>query len=426
MTIIDRHIAENKTFKLVYLGCRVNQYEVQAYRDQLTVLGYREVKDNEESADVCIVNTCAVTGSAESSSRRAIRQLIRRNPKARVFVTGCFADADKDFFRNLGESCVLVPNKEKHLLVEKIVPYAEELPEFAIKRFEDRSRAFIKVQDGCNSFCSYCIIPYLRGRSTSRPLSAVIKEIKGVVEQGYKEVVIAGINVGDYKDEDKSLADLIRAVDAIEGIERIRISSIDPEDVNEDLREAVLSGRATCPSFHLVLQSGSNAILKRMNRKYNRQDYLECVESLRACNPEFSFTTDIIVGFPGESESDFLDTIKVVETVGFVKVHVFPFSARRRTKAYEFSGTLSPEIIGERKRRLSEFSDSVAFSLRKKRIGSKVSVLVESIHGNQAFGHSEFFEGVWFPHEGRSFVNDMVEVQVTGNSIDGLFGERVG
>ncbi|WP_213318614.1 tRNA (N(6)-L-threonylcarbamoyladenosine(37)-C(2))-methylthiotransferase MtaB [Chlamydiifrater volucris] len=424
MTIIDKHIAENRTFRLVYLGCRVNQYEVQAYRDQLTVLGYREVKDGEEPADVCIVNTCAVTGSAESSSRHAIRQLIRRNPEARVFVTGCFADADKEFFRSLGEACILVPNKEKHLLVEKIVPYAEELPEFAVKRFEDRSRVFIKVQDGCNSFCSYCIIPYLRGRSTSRSLPSIVKEIRGVVEQGYKEIVITGINVGDYRDQDKSLADLIRTVDAIEGVERIRISSIDPEDVNEDLRDAVLSGRATCPSLHLVLQSGSNAILKRMNRKYNRQDYLDCVESLRVRNPEFSFTTDVIVGFPGETEGDFLDTVKVIETVGFVKVHIFPFSARRRTKAYEFSGALSPEVIGERKRQLSELAERVAYSSRARRIGKETSVLVESIHNGQAFGHSEFFESVWFPHEGQTLVNDVVDVMIEENSLNGLLGRR--
>ncbi|AFS21203.1 tRNA (N(6)-L-threonylcarbamoyladenosine(37)-C(2))-methylthiotransferase MtaB [Chlamydia psittaci] len=422
MTVIE----VKGTFKLVCLGCRVNQYEIQSYRDQLNFLGYREITDPEVPCDLCIVNTCAVTGSAESSGRHAVRQVCRQNPGAFLVVTGCLGEADKEFFNSLDRQCLLVSNKEKHLLMEKIFPSIQDLPEFRIRSFSGKSRAFIKVQDGCNSFCSYCIIPYLRGRSRSRPVQEILEEISGLVTQGYREVVIAGINVGDYQDQGKSLAYLISQVDEIPGIERIRISSIDPEDVQDDLRDILLSGKHTCHSSHLVLQSGSNAILKRMNRKYSRGDFLDCVDALRSVDPQYAFTTDVIVGFPGETDQDFEETLRIVEDVGFIKVHIFPFSPRERTKAYTFSSQLPVSVINERKKHLAHVAREVAHREQMRRIGDTLSVLVERVDGGFAYGHSSYFDMVGFPADPSEVsVNTLIDVRIESVEEDVLKGKRV-
>ncbi|WP_286027416.1 tRNA (N(6)-L-threonylcarbamoyladenosine(37)-C(2))-methylthiotransferase MtaB [Chlamydia gallinacea] len=419
-------VAEVKgTFKLVCLGCRVNQYEIQSYRDQLTFLGYREAADT-DPCNLCIINTCAVTRSAESSGRHAIRQICRQNPEAFLVVTGCLGEADKEFFSSLGRQCLLVSNKDKHQLMEAIFPHLKKFPEFRIRSFEGKSRAFIKIQDGCNSFCSYCIIPYLRGRSRSRPAEDILREISDLIAQGFREVVLAGINVGDYNDGRHTLADLIRKVDGLEYLERIRISSIDPEDVQQDLREAILFGKHTCHASHLVLQSGSNAILKLMNRKYLRQDFLHCVESLRAVDSQYAFTTDVIVGFPGETEQDFEDTLRIIEDVGFIKVHIFPFSPRARTKAYAFPAQLPPSVIYERKKYLAAVAEKVAHREMQKRLGKVYSVLVEKIDSQgRAYGHTSYFDMVCFPADPEVSVNSLVDVSMDAIEEGILKGRRV-
>lgn len=413
------------TFKLVCLGCRVNQYEIQSYRDQLTFLGYREAADT-DPCDLCIINTCAVTRSAESSGRHAIRQVCRQNPEAFLVITGCLGESNKNFFSSLGRQCLLVSNKDKHQLMEKIFPHLQDLPEFRVRSFEGKSRAFIKIQDGCNSFCSYCIIPYLRGRSRSRPAEDILREISDLVSQGFREVVLAGINVGDYNDGRHTLADLIRKVDKLESLDRVRISSIDPEDVQQDLREAILLGQHTCHSSHLVLQSGSNAILKLMNRKYLRQDFLRCVEFLRDLDPQYAFTTDVIVGFPGETEQDFEDTLKIIEDVGFIKVHIFPFSPRERTKAYQFSSPIPSSVIYERKKHLAAVAEKVAHREMEKRLGGVYSVLVEKIDAQGiAYGHTSYFDMVCFPRDLGVSVNTIVDVHIDSIGEGILKGSRV-
>ncbi|WP_201456742.1 tRNA (N(6)-L-threonylcarbamoyladenosine(37)-C(2))-methylthiotransferase MtaB [Chlamydia sp. 17-3921] len=420
-------IAEaTKTFKLVCLGCRVNQYEIQGYRDQLTMLGYVEIFDANTPADLCIVNTCAVTSAAESSGRHAVRLVCRQNPDACLVVTGCLGEADKQFFLSLGRQCLLVPNKEKGHLIAKLFPHLEEPPEFRIRSFEGKSRAFIKVQDGCNSFCSYCIIPYLRGRSVSRSHKAILEEISTLVDRGYREVVVAGINVGDYCDGEVSLASLIQKIDQIQGLERIRISSIDPEDVNEDLCNTLVSCRHTCPSSHLVLQSGSNAILKRMNRKYTRNMFLDCVEKLRSFDPHYTFTTDVIVGFPGESDQDFEDSVKIIEDIGFIKVHIFPYSPRPRTKAYAYEAQIPQKIIAERKKYLAEIAKNVAQREMKKRLGITTSVLVEQVlNSGEAVGHTPYFEKVFFPASLGTSENSLVSVILEDVREDGFLGVQI-
>lgn len=410
-------------FRLATLGCRTNQYETQAYRDQLLALGHTEAHEGQE-ADLCIVNTCTVTHQADSSSRRQIRQLKRANPQAKIVVTGCMAPQKEPLLEEVASTGLVVLNEEKEQLINKIFPNVENLPEFSIKNFEAHTRAFVKVQDGCNSFCTYCIIPYVRGRSRCRPISQVLAEVKELVNSGYQEVVITGINVGDYEDEGKNLSDLVRAVDGIEGLSRVRISSIDPDEVDDGLLSAVVEGRHTCPSMHIVLQSGSNVVLKRMNRKYTRQMFMQTVERLRHANPDFTFTTDIIVGFPGETEQDFEETLQVIREVGFAKVHIFPYSSRERTRAHLFEDKIAPEVIAERKARALRVCNHASFLMRQKYVGKQVKVLTESAGSEGAEGHTDHFLFVKIPKVDCK-PNTLLDVRLVGNDPESLIGEVV-
>ncbi|MCC5832671.1 MAG: tRNA (N(6)-L-threonylcarbamoyladenosine(37)-C(2))-methylthiotransferase MtaB [Chlamydiales bacterium] len=401
-----------KRFRLATLGCRTNQYETQAYRDQLLELGYFEAEEDEE-ADLCIVNTCTVTESADRSSRHQIRQLIRQNPGAKIMVTGCLAERRPDLIEKIGGVSAVVPNKEKEGLVASLFP-EREVPEFSIKHFEAHTRAFVKVQDGCNSFCTYCIIPYVRGRSRSRPVEDVVREVEDLVASGYKDIVITGINVGDYEG---GLAALMRAVDGVEGLKRLRLSSIDPDEVDDELMDAVLNGKHTCHSLHIVLQSGSNVVLKRMNRKYTRQIFFEAVEKLRRASPDFTFTTDVIVGFPGESDADFEETLEVMREVQFAKVHMFPYSRRERTRAALYPNQVPQPVVDARKAKVLQVAEEEAFRLREKYVGRTLPVLTES---NQN-GHTENFLHVLFP-EGELAPNWLVDAYLVKNTPEGLIG----
>ena len=417
-----------KTFKVVTLGCRTNQYESQAYTDQLRSMGYQAAEDG-EAADLCIVNTCTVTEAADSSSRHQIRNLARANPVARIIVTGCLAERVPEELRNLSGVDLVVSNKDKENLLSLVLP-DEEIPEFAIQQFEAHTRAFVKVQDGCNSFCTYCIVPYVRGRSRSRRLDEILDEIRGLIRHGYKEVVLTGINIGDFDGAPKEgegpvrLADLVRAVDSLEGLKRLRVSSIDPDEVDEDLSCAILNGKNTCPSMHVVLQSGSNVTLKRMNRKYTREIFLETIDKLRAARPDFTFTTDIIVGFPGESERDFEDTLEVMDKVRFAKVHMFPYSARKRTRAALYPNQVPQKQILERKQRVLRIAEQHAFELRQQYVGHKRAVLFESKEnlGKLISGHTDNFLQVVVASKDIQ-PNTIVDVEFIANQPDALLGK---
>lgn len=399
-----------KKFRLATLGCRTNQYESQAYRDQLLGLGFQEAQEG-ESADLCIVNTCTVTESADRSSLQQIRQFVRHHPQSKVVVTGCLAAS----LPEVEGVFKIVPNQDKEQLISQLFP-DQEVPEFGIKHFEAHTRAFVKVQDGCNSFCTYCIIPYVRGRSRSRTIPEVIQEVEGLIASGYKEIVLTGINVGDFKDGEQGLADLIRAVDRVEGLKRLRLSSIDPDEVDDNLMDAILNGQNTCPSMHLVLQSGSNAILKRMNRKYTRQIFLSTFEKLKKAAPDFTCTTDVIVGFPGETESDFEETLAVMQEVQFAKVHMFPYSKRERTRAALYPNQVPHQIIQERKSRVLELSEQIAYKLRHNFVGRTLSVLTES--GDM--GHTENFLSVKLHKPAQP--NQLIDLYLAENTAEGLIG----
>jgi threonylcarbamoyladenosine tRNA methylthiotransferase MtaB len=423
---------QKKTFKVVTLGCRTNQYESQAYHNQLETMGYA-LSENDDQPDICVVNTCTVTESADTSSRYQIRQLAKKHPNAKIIVTGCSAERQPEVIAAMKGVSAVVSNSDKHNLLKKVFPNEETLPEFSIKRFDSHTRAFVKVQDGCNSFCTYCVIPYVRGRSRSRTLNEVVLECKQLISNGYKEIVLTGINIGDFdgaKEEDTqpdTLADLVRAVDAIPGLERLRISSIDPDEVDDDLLDAVINGKNTCHSMHIVLQAGSNVILKRMNRKYTRQMFFDTVERLKNASPLFTFTTDIIVGFPGETERDHLDTLEAMREVKFAKVHMFPYSDRPKTKSSTMPNKVPSDIINRRKQEVLRLSEHISYELRDQYVGERMKVLLERgdhTRPGEICGHTDNFLMVWVPSEGLSS-NQIIEVDLIENTPQGLIGRLV-
>jgi len=420
-----------KKFKIVSLGCRTNQYEAQAYRDQLLEMEYTQVGENEH-ADLCIVNTCTVTESADGSSRHEIRQLAKQNPGTRLVVTGCSVERQPDKIQAIDGVTDIIPNASKESLLQEIFP-DESVPEFSIKNFDAHTRAFVKVQDGCNSFCTYCIIPYVRGRSRSRSIPEVIKEVEDLITNGFKEVVLTGINIGDF-DGNKpkgekldKLSDLIREVDKVPGLERLRVSSIDPDEVDDDLMDAIIGGNKTCHSMHIVLQSGSNVILKKMNRKYTRQIFMDTIERLRRASPDFTFTTDVIVGFPGETETDFNDTVEVMKEVRFAKVHMFPYSPRPRTRAALYPNRVPADVIRQRKQEVLRLSEQIAFELREQYVGRRMMVLTETegnTPGNMISGHTGNFLNVLVEGKGLQ-QNQLIEVELLENSPEGLLGKVI-
>ncbi|GAB4233069.1 MAG: tRNA (N(6)-L-threonylcarbamoyladenosine(37)-C(2))-methylthiotransferase MtaB [Chlamydiales bacterium] len=423
---------KRKTFKVSVLGCRTNQYEAQAFEDQLIAMGYERASEEEE-ADVCIINTCTVTESADSSSRHAIRQLIKQNPQARVAVTGCYAERNAEAVKKISGVDHVVLNQNKEKLVEVLFP-EEEYPEFSIRRFSDHTRAFVKVQDGCNSFCTYCIIPYVRGRSRSRTLPEILKEVEELVHNGHQEIVLTGINIGDFDggvgkgEPPVSLAQLVRAVDRVDGVKRVRVSSIDPDEVDDDLLDAIVNGRHTCHSMHIVLQSGSNVVLKRMNRKYTRQMFIDTVDKLKKASPKFTFTTDIIVGFPGETETDHQDTLAMMEEVRFAKVHMFPYSDRPRTRANLYPNKVPSEVIRKRKQEILRLSERHAYLLREQFLGETMEVLTEQRDKNNPewiTGYTDNFLEVKIRSTAMQ-TNQRAWVKLIENHADGCVAELVG
>ena len=401
-----------KTFVIKTLGCRTNQYESQVYREQLNDIGCKEVQYD---ADLCIVNTCAVTESASRSSERTIKQLRYDNPNAMIAITGCAGEEQIDI-----ENVLFCQNINKEHLISQLFPENKVVP-FEIKKFDNKTRAFVKIQDGCNSFCSYCIIPYVRGRSRSRRACDILREIKRLVENGYKEIVLTGINIGDFD----SLPQLIHEVDNIPGLHRLRLSSIDPNDVSDELCYVIINGKTTCPSFHLVLQSGADSILKSMRRKYTRKVFLDTVDRLRKLNEDFTFTTDIIIGFPGESDNDFRDTLEVMDEVKFAKVHLFPYSARSGTQAMQFDNIVPFKVVKERKEQLLNLAQKHAFDLQQKFVSRKMKVLLEKRDPRRPYeipGRTHNFLKCWV--QSRELKqNDLVEVELFKNTYDGLLAK---
>lgn len=392
------------TAALITFGCKVNQYDTQSMQETVQRNGYTVVDEN-ESADIYFINTCTVTHIADQKGRQAIRRAIRKNPNAKVLVTGCYAESDREAIANIPGVSLVFGNREKANLQEYLDGiHADEVTEgdsplLQIKavqhdpirehaRFSHmgvsgltlRTRALIKIQDGCSAFCTYCIIPYVRGRMTSRPLDDVVEEAEQIAANGYKEVVITGVHMGTYgKDirRKSTLVDILEQVHSIEGIERIRFSSIEPMNFPDDLVDRMVGLPKCMPHFHLPLQSGSDKILRRMRRQYTTAGYARLVEKLRLAFPEVAATTDVMVGFPGETDVDFEDSLQFVEEMGFSQLHVFRYSPRQGTAAAEYPNQTPPHVSAERSKAMIELGKGLRNKFRRRMLGKTLDVLVE-------------------------------------------------
>ena len=418
---------------ILTLGCKVNTYESEFIINELKKRGY-EICDFNEVCDVYIINTCTVTNTSDIKSRKMIRKAIRMNPDACVVALGCFIEANHDF--RLDGLDIVVGNKDKSKVVDLIDEWflnrkeirdlykdvAYEFEDMYINSFPGRTRAFVKIQDGCENFCSYCIIPYVRGKCRSKKLEVVLKEIKDLVSNGYQEVVLTGIHTGNYGvDLGTNFANLLKEVVKIEGLKRLRISSIEITELTDEVLEVMRNNKVIVDHMHIPLQAGSNKVLKLMNRKYDLDYFFKKIKEIKSVRPTMAITTDVIVGFPGEEEEDFLETIETCKKIGFSKIHVFPYSERRGTKAMELEGHVDPKIKKERAKRLLEVSKELENNYFSSFIGRDVVVLVEEFRDGYSYGHTDNYLHVKI--DGEIEHNTFVKVRIKEVSYPYCIGE---
>jgi len=369
-----------KTVKFYTLGCKVNQYDTQSIREQFLRAGFQEL-ENSHPADIYVINTCTVTQRADAESLNLICRAKRQNPKAKIIVTGCLAEKGTQ---------LLSAVKGADFIVSK-----RFFPERPISGFSGHTRAFLKVQDGCDNFCSYCKVPLARGRSRSRQVKEILKEAKSLVENGYKEIVLCGICLGAFgKDlpQQTGLVELLEALEKIEGLARIRLSSIEASDVSDKLIHKIAKSAKLCRHLHIPMQSGDDEILKKMNRKLNSRDYLRLIDKLKRSVPGIGITTDVMVGFPGETDKHFQNTLKLIMEITPLKVHIFPYSPREGTAAHKLTDRVSPAIIRERIRLLKGVADVCALDYKNSFSGRELDVLIEG-RCKQNKGYWEGFSG---------------------------------
>ena len=381
----------NKKIAIITLGCKVNQYETNAMAQKLQKQGY-EIVEHNEKADIYIINTCTVTNMSDRKSRQMIRRAKEINPSAKIIAVGCYVQVAKKELENIPEIDLILGNEEKPQIATycdkiletepeiKDVMQTKEFAEFGNITYTEKTRAVIKVQDGCDRFCTYCIIPYARGRVRSRKPENVINEIKQIAQKGIKEVVITGIHIASYgKDfkEEYKLIDLLEEINKIEGIQRIRLGSIEPLLITPEFVKRLSKLDKICDHFHLSLQSGCDETLKRMNRRYTTDQFRQIVKLLREAYPNANLTTDIIVGFPNETEEEFNQTYKFLKEIQFYKMHIFKYSPRKGTKAAEMKEQIPPQIKEERSKKLIELSDQNEQMYNNKYIGKTVEILWE-------------------------------------------------
>ena len=406
--------------KAVTLGCKVNAYESEFILSKFEKKGYEITKD---AADIYIINTCSVTNTSDAKSRKVINKIIRENPKAIIVVMGCMIEAHKDY-ENDGVS-IIIGNKDKSKVVELVEEYLKkhqkekklysdfdnDFEDMFIESMHDHTRAYVKIQDGCENFCSYCIIPYTRGRQRSKNPDKVIEEIKTLVSNSYQEIVLTGIHTGHYgSDIDTTFPELLKRISKINGLKRLRISSIEITELNDDFLEVLRNEKVIVNHMHIPLQAGSDTILKAMNRKYLTDYYEKKIKTIRRIRPGISISTDIIVGFPGETEELFEETLEFARKMKFSKIHVFPFSVRRGTKAETMDNQIPENIKKERVKKLVEVSNSLEKEYMESFIGKVLEVLVETNDENSAIGHTDNFLKVRIDESIPS--NNMVKVKI--------------
>ena len=389
-------ILKDKIVYIYTLGCKVNQYESDAMLEALMNEGCLRYNPEDSSVlpDIIIINTCSVTNMADKKSRQIIHRMRRLNPDAIVVATGCYVQSSSDELLKDGSADIIIGNNRKKDLIRLLTDYSEgrelkdnlinvnEDPEFEdlrIKIPENHTRAYLKIQDGCNNFCSFCIIPYVRGRIKSKPANEVIEESKELAENGVKEIILTGIDLSAYNDSGMDLADISCAVAEIPGIERVRISSLEPRKITPLFMEKISSRPEICPHFHLSLQSACNSTLKRMNRKYSIEEYKEACELIRHYYDRPALTTDVIVGFPGETDEEFAETVKNLEDINLYEMHVFKYSRRKGTVADRMPDQVDENIKNERSDTLLHMTERHKAAYEESFKGSEVNVLVEEI-----------------------------------------------
>lgn len=420
------------------LGCKVNAYEIEAMQQLLEEAGY-EIVPFEPGADIYVINTCTVTNIADRKSRQMLHKAKKMNPEAIVVATGCYVQTGGEKMEKDEAIDLVLGNNQKINIVEALAEYAENKPghgshvikinqtkeyeELSIDHTAEHVRAYIKVQDGCNQFCTYCIIPYARGRVRSRNIESVLKEVRALAEKGYKEVVLTGIHLSSYgvdfpEEKKETLLSLIRAVHEIEGIRRIRLGSLEPGIVTREFAEGIAALPKVCPHFHLSLQSGCDETLERMNRRYRSGEYRERCELLREVYGNPALTTDVIVGFPQESEEEFRKSYDFVDSIRFYETHIFKYSRRQGTKAAAMDGQLTEAEKSFRSEKMIELHHRHAGDYEKSMLGKNLEVLIEEEYTKDGrtwyLGHSREYIKIAVPKSEAYGVNDIVIVKAEG------------
>ncbi len=424
------------------LGCKVNQYETEAMTELFTAKGY-QIVSSDERADIYVINTCSVTNLGEKKSRQYIRKVKRLNPNAIVAVVGCYSQVASDEVMAIeGVNLVIGTNERSRIVefVEDLEPWdkvcyvgdimqVREFEELQIDHVTEKTRAFIKIQEGCNMYCSYCIIPYARGPIRSRQPEQVINEVKRLVANGFKEIVLTGIHIASYGKElgTTNLLELLKEVNEVDGLQRIRLGSLEPRLLSTEFIEVIKNMDKFCPHFHLSLQSGSDTVLKRMNRKYDTAAYLENVEAIKEAFEAPSFTTDVIVGFPGETDQEFEETFDFVQKVGFAKIHVFQYSPKKGTPAAEMKCQVNGNVKHERSERLIALSDKMEQDYYASLLGKEFTVLFEGFSAsNEDYieGLSERYVRVAVPKE-EQLIGNLRQVHFERIEGDLVYGRLV-
>ena len=408
---------------ILTLGCKVNTYESEYVINKLKENNY-EIKSFNDICDVYIINTCTVTNTSDSKSKKMINNAIKKNPDACVVAMGCFIEANKDY--QIEGLDITIGNKDKSKIIELLDEYFEKketlnrlykeekttFEDMYITDFPGRTRAFVKVQDGCENFCSYCIIPFVRGKCRSKELDKVVSEITDLTNNGYQEVVLTGIHTGNYGvDLNTNFAKLLKELVKIEKLKRLRISSIEITELTDEVLEVIKDNKVIVDHMHIPLQAGSDEILKLMNRKYDLNYFFNKIKEIRTIRPEISITTDVIVGFPGETEELFQNTINTCKELELTKMHVFPYSIRKGTVAETLPNHLDQSIKKDRARRLLEVSKELEKNYFNKYIGKEVEVLIEETKDGYSYGHTGNYLYVKINRELEH--NTFVQVKVT-------------
>lgn len=420
-----------KTFSILTLGCKVNQYESEAMAELFEKNGYIQVDNDTDVADVYIVNTCTVTNLSDRKSRQYIRRAKRENPDSTVAVVGCYAQVAPKEVEKIEGVDVVIGTSERSKIVDLIEEAKEEDKKINIVRDikKDRdfqfikidenfhkTRSYMKVQDGCNRYCTYCIIPYARGTIRSRRIGDCVREAIRLANAGYKEIILTGIHVGSYGVDlgPVRLIDLIEAIAEVDGIERIRLSSVEPNIISEDFMRRAIACSKLCDHFHLSLQSGSNKVLKDMNRHYNREEFIEKTKIIKKYMPYAGLTTDIIVGFPGESDEDFEDSMSIVREVEFSKVHVFKYSKRKNTPAADRADQVDGNIKIKRSEELIKLQDQYLKKFREKNMPRTLKVLFEEFDQGYYFGYTDNYIRVKVKSH-KDLINKILDVRLVDN-----------